>query len=337
MLALRILLAPVLASAAVAGCAASPSDDLGPPDGGDGKFDGKPNVAWSPNIANIVPEPIHAYLEKYQWGDWHALFQMTHRWYALGDLGRAWLRRVSEGSADAQEGEPGNGLDFLAMHRALIVSLRDRWGDEAVDNNEDGRQTFSAVLDGWSTDDVMLQHLTAAGGDVASLQAALVKINDFGSFSSEDEFGRYLETTLSLVPGQPAGASKVFVDQPAPGAGVHNWLLAQFADPTSPIDVADPQTGLSNQRYWAIHGWLDAKWAAFEKVRVRTPLEADLYQLDMMYFTDHMKLHSDAAVVPHITSHPSRALVKELQPILIDNAVACANVVADERVDGCTP
>jgi hypothetical protein len=322
----------LLAYAAVAGCASAPSDDLGPADGGDGKFDGKPNVVWSPHIANIVPEPIHDYLEKYQWGDWHALFDMTHRWYALGDLGRAWLQRVSEGSADVQEGEPGNGLDFLAMHRALIVSLRDRWGDEPVDNNEDGRQTFSEVLDGWPTDDVMIQHLGAAGGDVEAFQAALVKINDFAGFSSEDAFGLYLETTLSLLPS----SSMEFVDQPAPGAGIHNWLLNQFADPASPIDVADPQTGLSNQRYWAIHGWLDAKWAAFEKVHVRTQLEADLYQLDMMYFTDHMKLHSDSAVVPHITSHPSRALIKELEPSLIDNAVACGNVVAEYRVDGCT-
>src|SRR3954468_4959639 len=134
--------------------------------GGDGKADGSPNVRWDASIENIVPKAVHEYLEKYQWGDYHIVFHMSRKWYLLGDQGRTWLKHVGEASADLQEGDPGNGIEFLAMHRAMIAHLKNRWGTEAVTNDPDGRTTFAAVLDGWKTDADVIAALEKQGGDV---------------------------------------------------------------------------------------------------------------------------------------------------------------------------
>src|SRR4051812_41738064 len=212
--------------------------------GGDGKADGSPNVKWNASIKFIVPQHVHEYLEKYQWGDYHIVFHMTRKWYLLGDSGRTWLKHVGEASADVQEGDPGNGLEFLTMHRAMIQHLRDRWGTEPVANDPDGRTTFSQVLDGWKTDDDVINALTKKGGDVATFKAALTKLNDFASFATEDEFGLFLQTTLRLS-GEvdPMDSSiRSYSRDMTTGAGIHNWLHGQFQDPSSPIDVGNPQT-----------------------------------------------------------------------------------------------
>jgi len=256
-------------------CAAeAPSSDDGAADGGDGKADGSPNVKWDASIPNIVPKNVHLYLEKYQWGDYHIVFHMSRKWFLIGDQGRGWLKRVGEASADLQEGDPGNGLEFLAMHRAMIQHLTDRWGTEPVTNSKDNRTTFAGVLQGWATDEEVIAHLEAAGGDVATFKAALTKINNFGSFASEDEFGLFLQTSLYLT-GEvdPNDSAKRFYGRNGTGSGIHNWLHGQFQDDSSPIDVGNPQTNLSNQLFWGIHGWIEAKWEAFEKAHTRTPLE----------------------------------------------------------------
>jgi len=116
---------------------------------------------------------------------------MTRKWYLLGDSGRNWLKHVGEASADVQEGDPGNGLEFLTMHRAMINHLRDRWGTEPVTNDPDGRKTFGAVLDGWKTDADVIAAFTKAHLDVATFKAALPKINNFASFATEDDFGLF--------------------------------------------------------------------------------------------------------------------------------------------------
>lgn len=324
-------------SLAAACTADAPSDDQGALDGGDGKADGSPNVKWNANIKNIVPKRVHEYLEKYQWGDYHIVFHMTRKWYVLGDSGRGWLKRVGEASADVQEGDPGNGLEFLAMHRAMITHLRDRWGTEPVTNDPDGRATFSDVLDGWKTDEDVVKALEKIGGDVDTFKAALPKLNNVASFATEDEFGLFLQTTLRLS-GQvdPNDSSLRFYERDmTTGAGIHNWLHGQFMDDSSPIDVGNPQTNLSNIVFWRIHGWIEAKWKAFEKVHHRTTAEMAAYDEQLERFLLHMQLHSDYSTTHHATNRPSKALVQQVKDAIFSNDPDCADVAPNAQLEGC--
>lgn len=305
--------------------------------GGDGKADGSPNVRWDASIANIVPQAVHEYLEKYQWGDYHIVFHMSRKWYLLGDPGRAWLKRVGEASADLQEGDPGNGLEFLAMHRAMIHHLRDRWGSEVVTNDPDGRGTFSEVLDGWKTDDDVIAALEKRGGDVAKFKAGLAKLNDFASFASEDEFGNFLQTTLRLTGEVDPNDSaiRMYTRDMTPGAGFHNWLHGQFQDGSSPIDVGNPQTNLSNIMFWRIHGWIEAKWKAFEGVHHRTTREMAEYDEQLERFSLHMQLHSDFSTTHHATNRPSKALVQQVKGVLFSNDIDCEKLADGTTSDNC--
>ncbi len=318
-------------------CATEEAVDDGQTDGGDGKADGSPNVKWQGTIKNIVPKAVHEYLEKYQWGDYHIVFHMSRKWFLIGDQGRGWLKRVGEASSDLQEGDPGNGLEFLVMHRAMIQHLGARWGEEKVTNDPDGRTTFKDVLKGWTTDAELIAALKKQGGDVAHFQAGLAKINDFASFATEDEFGNFIQTTLRLSGEVDPNDSSIraYTRDANPGAGVHNWLHGQFMDGSSPIDVGNPQTNLSNIVFWRIHGWIEAKWEAFEKVHVRTPLEMMSYQQELERFLLHMQLHSDYSTTSHAVNRPSKALVQSVKAILFANEADCALLAAGTTTDNC--
>jgi hypothetical protein len=333
-IALALLGSLTLASACVAG---DESTDDGQVDGGDGKADGSPNVTWNANIKNIVPKAVHEYLEKYQWGDYHIVFHMSRKWFLLGDAGRGWLKRVGEASADLQEGDPGNGLEFLVMHRAMIQHLGERWGTEKVTNDPDGRKTFNDVLEGWTTDAELIAALEKQGGDVAKFKAGLAKINDFASFATEDEFGNFLQTTLRLSGEVDPNDSAIrfYARDPNPAAGMHNWLHGQFMDGSSPIDVGNPQTNLSNIMFWRIHGWIEAKWEAFEQVHVRTPLEMMSYQQQLERFLLHMQLHSDYSTTSHAVNRPSKSLVKQVKGIIFANEADCTKLAPGTQTDNC--
>jgi len=337
---MRKLLALALVGSLSFGLVACATDDVtddSGEDGGDGKADGTNNVKWSSSIKNIVPKNVHNYLEKYQWGDYHIVFHMSRKWFLLGDDGRGWLKRVGESRPDLQEGDPGNGVEFLTMHRAMIEHLGERWGTEPVANDPDGRTTFSQVLLGYATDAEMIAALEKRGGDVAKFKAGLAKINNFASFATEDEFGNFLQTTLRLS-GEvdPEDSSiRFYARDMTVGAGVHNWLHGQFMDSSSPIDVGNPQTNLSNILFWRIHGWIEAKWQQFEAVHRRTPIEMNEYQQQMERFHLHMQLHSDFSETQHATNRPSKTLVEKIKPVMFSNEPDCSRLAPGTMTDNC--
>lgn len=223
------------------------------------------------------------------------------------------------------------------MHRAMIQHLTDRWGSEPVTNDPTNRQTFGAVLRGWTTDAEVITALQKNGGDVERFKAGLVKLNDFASFASEDEFGTFLQTSLRLT-GEvdPNDSAKRFYSRDmTAGAGVHNWLHGQFADSSSPIDVGNPQTNLSNIMFWRIHGWIEAKWKAFEAAHQRTPMERIAYEAGLERFRLHMQLHSDYSTTSHAVNRPSKAMVQEVKPVIFANQADCARLSDGTQADNC--
>jgi len=84
-----------------------------------------------------------------------------------------------------------------------------------------------------------------------------------------------------------------------PGAGVHNWLHGMLEDSRSPITVGDPRSNLPNILFWRIHGWIEAKWKAFEAVHKRSADEEQLYQGFITLFRAHMvRMSENAASAP---------------------------------------
>ena len=222
---------PVIAALTFGACASSaPGDDLTDSDFASvnqgGKSDSATDVAWKSTVPNIVPKRVYEFFQTYQWGDFHIFFHLSARWYVSGSAAQKWLKSKGVTAATLQEGDVGEGVEFLAMHRAMINSLTQAWGNEPVANNEDGFTTFAQVLGGWNTDAKVIAHLKKVGGDYQTFQAAVKELNKFSNFASEEEFATFLQTTLRRVSTTSTTAKP----------GCKPWLAFNAATcwPTSP-------------------------------------------------------------------------------------------------------
>ncbi|MBC7051894.1 hypothetical protein G6O46_23050, partial [Salmonella enterica subsp. enterica serovar Enteritidis] len=96
----------------------------------------------------------------------------------------------------------------------------------------------------------------------ANKAAAIDKLqNHLADFTSDDELGLFLETTLRPTARDPNARAS---DK---SAGLHNYLHYRFQDANSKIDIGDPSVNLQNKRFWRLHGWIESRWTEFRKIK----------------------------------------------------------------------
>jgi hypothetical protein len=294
------------------------------------------NLAYDPAIPHIVPRPLFDFLEQHQWGDYHLTFHMARRYYVAGARTRAWLDEIGVGPAPLQEGDVGSGVEFLVMHRAMIDFLRGQFGGLplAPTDANDGATTVGAMLDGWADDATMRAHLVAAGQDPSMFDAATAALAEPSRFATEDEFGRFLQTSLRLQPGP--GDERVYVQDRTPGIGVHNLLHNQLGD-GGPIDIGNPQVNLASQLFWGLHGWVDATWRRFEATHVRSADEQRRFDELTTEYKTHMQQHGGGHRGPpdHVIRKPAPDLVSELAGKAFSTVITCADLAPGTTSPDC--
>ncbi len=199
---------------------------------------------------DMVPASIVAFEDRLAWGDHHLQWHMERRWDAVkGDHSTLdYAQAHGWKKAERQEGDKGNGREFLIMHRAMLEILREQFPKSA------------SIFKGFDKVPTDPKDKTTPCPDKskafdAKMLGTLAKLEDIaanaGSFADDDAFGLWLETSMK----QKAGA------------GLHNYLHVRFAKDGSPIDVGDPTLNLKNKVFWRIHGWIDRKWSEFRKAK----------------------------------------------------------------------
>jgi len=190
-----------------------------------------------------MPDRIVGYMEAHGWGQMHLQWHTVRRWDRLPAAALAYAKRQGWTRAAKQEGEPGNGVEFLAMHRAMLQELAQL--DPAS----------ASLLAGWPippTDPHDAGDPLPGGATTPfdpDMLAAIDRLqHHLDSFASEDELGRFIETAF-------LASTKT--------AGIHNYLHNRFQDRTSSIDLGNPAVNLMNQRFWRLHGWIDHLWSAY--------------------------------------------------------------------------
>src|SRR5262245_43731791 len=146
----------------------------------------------------IIPDEILAWMTARNWGPHHVEWHAVRQWDRLDPAGRELAVRRGWRRAARQEGESGNGFEFLVMHRAMILLLREKFPQQAN------------LFDGWQTppqnptdpnDPLPNGATTAFDPDMA---AAVRRIEQQpGSFADDDAFGRYVETRFRPAPADP--------------------------------------------------------------------------------------------------------------------------------------
>jgi hypothetical protein len=239
----RFALAAVVA--ALVGCGGSGSADE--PDNSD-------DMAIVTADPLAMPKPMLTFLKDQSWGDHHLEWHTVRNWDRLGPPDQAWAKKQGWARADVQEGEIGNGLEFLAMHRVMIQILTTKFPED------------KPLFSGWTTPptDCTDKNDPCTGQPAfdADKLAAIDKLqNHLADFKDDDDFGLFLETSLRPTEQDPNGRA---TDK---GAGIHNYLHNRFSDSKSKIDIGDPSVNLQNKRFWRLHGWIESRWTAFRALK----------------------------------------------------------------------
>lgn len=182
-----------------------------------------------------LPTAITFWMQNLDWGMHHLRWHAERQWDLQTPAVQAQLAAQGWSRAARQEGTPGNGWDFLLMHRAMIQILKQQF------------PANSSLFLGWATpptnpNDVNDPVPNSAPFSPSMLNAINRLSTNLASFTTEDELGLYIETRLRPVPGNPANFS------PDASTGIHNYIHNRFSDDSSPINLGDPSVNLARTR-----------------------------------------------------------------------------------------
>lgn len=220
------------------------------------------------------------------WGEHHLRWHAERQWDRRSPAAQAQMTAAGWARAAVQEGEPGNGREFLLMHRAMIHILLSEFPGNA------------AWFVGWTTpptdpndagDPVPANSPLPGAFSPQMIQAIDRLTNNLAGFVSEDELGLFIETRFRPIPGSPFNVS------PDPSSGIHNYLHGRFTDNDSPINLGDPSVNLDNARFWRLHGWIDDRWSAYRQLK-------GLADTDPAYLAD-LETEKDAMLGAHVHPH----------------------------------
>jgi len=233
------------------GCAANTDtpDDVSSPDP---QGDAQDDIIAADPLA--MPKPLVTFLRTQDWGTHHLEWHTVRQWDRLSPSDQAYAKRQHWSRADVMEGAKGNGLEFLAMHRSMIRLLTTKFPKNAD------------LFAGWTAPPTDNADKNDPATDTAAFDPskipALDKLqNHLADFKTDDELGLYIETTLRPTMSDPNARA---ADK---STGIHNYMHYRFQDGNSKIDMGDPSVNLQNKRFWRLHGWIEARWTEFRKIK----------------------------------------------------------------------
>jgi hypothetical protein len=154
-----------------------------------------------------------------------------------------------------QEGKgAGDGLEFLAMHRHMIQSLKQLW------------PKHSEQFEGWEhfptkASDVPQQWQASWSAWAANVTTAAAKADDPAShmseagFESEGAFGQWIQTTSGLH-----------------GALHFKWVRSMNDE----HGLGNQFANIDNYMFWKMHGWIDKVWDRYRAAKNKKPTDQDI-------------------------------------------------------------
>jgi hypothetical protein len=235
----------------------------------------------------LLPAEIVQFERRLSWGCTHREYHETRLWdYLTTNAGYAdrwaYVQKMKWTRAEVQEGEPGSGVEFLAMHRAMLGTLRDRFPAHA------------ALFDGWSTvptqataDDPL--PLTADGKPQPAFRTSMLTAlnrleNELASFPSEDELGLYIETQHRPTDAAPLARAADTT------SGFHTYIHIRYDDPKSPIRMQRFSRNLESVVFFRLHGWVDRLWSEWRTGKGLVDGSDAAYKMAMHHACVHMGL-----------------------------------------------
>ena len=156
--------------------------------------------------------------------------------------------------ADQECKTDGDGLQFLAMHRHMIQSLKQLFPNhtEQFEGFDTFPQSAAEVPEQWRADWQSFSSQELANAKIAD---EIAKPENLSRFASEGAFGRWLQCLAPTYSGLH-------------GALHFKWVRTM----NSKHGLGNQLTNIDNYMFWKLHGWIDKVW---EKYRVAKGLSPD--------------------------------------------------------------
>ncbi|HEX2671212.1 MAG TPA: hypothetical protein VHM25_10100 [Polyangiaceae bacterium] len=156
--------------------------------------------------------------------------------------------------ANQENQGPGDGLEFLAMHRHMIQSLKQLWPKhtEQFEGWEHFPTKASDVPKQWQADWSAWMSDVATNGAKADDPAS--HMNEAG-FESEGAFGQWIQSTSKL----------------------HGALHFKWVRPNnSEHGLGNQFANIDNYMFWKMHGWIDKVWDRYRAAKGKKPTDQDI-------------------------------------------------------------
>jgi len=233
--------------------------------------------------------------------------------------------------APVQQGAPGDGLAFMAMHRHMIHMLKETFPKHAAlfdgfgsvpRSTQDPENPADFYWVSWSADNL-------TGFDI------LENIEEhLDQFPTEDDLGNYIENTYRWTPETPMEPTN------QPGSGLHGALHSQWAVPGSPGNLIEQAVDVRNFSFWKLHGWIDDVWQRYRDAKGLADSDADYQQImheqcmEMYYLKKSNRSlpmaptgTTDSSSTPNIDSAETGYFATKVRPFLDTTCGGCHSAI----------
>ena len=220
-------------------------------------MDGPVNFTKNGQTDTTVQNAVIAWMTAHAWQSAH--FQ----WHNIRRCTGGMVDRTRDGNLDPckftdlvpanQEGRgAGDGLEFFAMHRHMIQSLKQLFPKHTEQfegwNNFPTMRTEMPMA--WQNDWTAFQSRDLMNGMRADNPAANISM-----WATEGDFGQWIQTTSGLH-----------------GALHFKWVRTQNQD----HGLGNQFTNIDNYMFWKMHGWIDKVWDKYRAAKGKTPNDQDI-------------------------------------------------------------
>ncbi|HTQ05524.1 MAG TPA: hypothetical protein VMI54_16795 [Polyangiaceae bacterium] len=245
--------------------------DPDPSDSSPSMLDGPSDYVESGQTDTIVQPQVLAWLQSRKWESAHFEWHSIRRCTAGTSMSEINICSHTDLIPANQEClSDGDGLEFLAMHHHMLVSLRQLWP-----NHQEQFKGFDTFPQ--SADDVPPEWRDAwssfSADELANAKIAdeIDKPENLSKFASEGAFGRWLQCQTPTYSGLH-------------GALHFKWVRTQ----NTTHGLGNQKTNIDNYMFWKLHGWIDNVWFKYRAAKGLAPddpalvqqVQSQCYQMD---------------------------------------------------------
>ena len=219
----------------------------------------------------LLPKGVLDWMAEHEMAPAHDAWHLIRRWdqncrksNAPAEGCAAAQRLEAQGlwRAKEQQGAPGDGYKFMLMHRHMIEQLKATFPKHA-----DLFKGFTHVPRSQQDDQNFMtwKRVSWTSNNLKGFDILENIEKNLAMFASEDELGRYFQTTFRWTEQRPMETAN------EPGSGLHGALHAQWAVNGSPANLIDQKVDVHNFLFWKLHGWIDDIWERYRRAKGVAP------------------------------------------------------------------